>query len=300
MQLAAASLPASNVRIRELLPSIRDQWEKTSNEDTRLNLALLLAEGYMTTENGPELKVVAAEILKKYPDSYVALGFAGSADGMLKDWKHWSDMLEAQIAKHPDDEFLLRLKVEYAEAMGDFALGRATGQAVIDKGRAVSNDYNSLAWSSLFDGKVDADAIKAAQQATMLSKNSNFAEMHTLACIYAFQGQNAEARDALLKAMALSNLSEPNSEAWFGFGSIYEQYGVNDAAIEAYQKVEKPEGRIAPTSTYKLAQTRLKALGQTAISCRLPYKTIGFISPHTWPARSGRSFYPSGGCANGT
>ena len=64
--------------------------------------------------------------------------------------------------------------------------------------------------------------------------------------------------------MTLANLSEPNSEVWYGFGSIYEQYGVDDAAIEAFRKVEKPEGRIYPASTYVLAQARLKALGATS------------------------------------
>jgi len=61
--------------------------------------------------------------------------------------------------------------------------------------------------------------------------------------------------------MTIANLSEPNQEAWYGFGSIYEQYGVNDAAVDAYKRVQKPEGRIGPTSTYVLAQVRLKALG---------------------------------------
>ncbi|HEY3626757.1 MAG TPA: DUF3857 domain-containing protein [Terracidiphilus sp.] len=264
MKLAAASLVAPTLRIKDLLPSLRDQWDKASSDDARLNLGLLLGQAYLATENGAELKTVAAEILRKYPDSYVALGFAGAADGMLNDWKHWSDMLEAQLAKHPDDEFLLRLKVEYAEARGDFALGRATQQALIDKGKAAAGDYNNLAWMSLFDGKADADSAAAAQQGALLTKNSTFPEMHTLACVYAAQGKNAEARDALLKAMTVANLSEPNSEVWFVFGSIYEQYGVNDAAIEAFRKVEKPEGRIAPASTYVLAQARLKALGALA------------------------------------
>ena len=48
---------------------------------------------------------------------------------------------------------------------------------------------------------------------------------------------------------------------WFGFGGIYEQYGMNDAAVEAYKKVEKPEGRIGASSTNLMAKTRLKALG---------------------------------------
>ena len=264
MMLAAASLVAPYPSVRDLLPSIREQWNKATRDDTRINLGLLLAQGYMATENGPELKTVATEILKKYPGSYVALGFAGAADAMLKDWKHWNDMLDAQLANHPDEEFLLRLKVEYAEARGDFALGRATEQVLIDKGKANAGDYNNLAWMSLFDGKVDGDSARAAQQGTMLTKNSTFPELHTLACVYAAQGKNAEARDALLKAMIIANLSEPNSEVWYGFGSIYEQLGVTDAAIEAFRKVEKPEGRISPTSTYVLAQARLKALGATS------------------------------------
>ena len=85
--------------------------------------------------------------------------------------------------------------------------------------------------------------------------------MHTLACIYAAQGRTAEARDLLLKAMTVASLSEPDSSVWYVLGSIYDQYGVTDAAIEAYRKVEKPEVRIGPTSTGLLAQARLKALG---------------------------------------
>jgi tetratricopeptide (TPR) repeat protein len=155
----------------------------------------------------------------------------------------------------------LRLKARTAEAQGDFALARATRQKLFDNGKATSNDYNGYAWTALFDDKIDAAAIKAAQQANMLSHNASFNDMHTLACLYASQGRTAEARDLLLKAMTVKNLSEPNSEVWFALASIYEQYGVTDAAIEAYRKVEKPEGRIDPTSTWLLAQVRLKSLG---------------------------------------
>jgi len=262
MKLAAVSLVISNSAIKDLVPLIRAAKDKAATDDARLNLALLLANAYLKTENGPELRSVAAEILKQYPDSYTAIGLAGSADGMLKDWSHWSEMLESRLAKHPDDETLLRLKSEYSQAKGDFDLGRATEQSIIDKGKAVANDYNMYAWMSLFDGKVDSDVVKSAQQAVMLTRQSGFAELHTLACIYAYQGKSAEARDLLLKAMAIANLSEPNEPIWYGFGNIYEQYGINDSAIEAYKKVEKPEGRIGPTSTYLLAQARLRALGE--------------------------------------
>ena len=78
--------------------------------------------------------------------------------------------------------------------------------------------------------------------------------------LYAAAGKTSEARDLLQKGMSTANLSLPNSAVWFGLGLLYEQYGVNDAAIAAYEKVEEPEGQIDPADTYLLAQARLKAL----------------------------------------
>ncbi len=261
IRLAAASMIVNKPGVKELLPAIHTAWEKATADQQRLDLELLLASGYVTTEDGPALKVVSSEILSKYPDSYVAIGFAGQADALLKNWSDWKQMLESRINKHPDDEILLRLQVREEEAEGDFVKARATEQSVIDKGKASSEDYNSYAWTALFDGKVDADVVKNAQQANMLTNSSSYNILHTLACIYAVQGKTSEARELLLKAMSADHLAEPNSANWFGFGSIYEQYGINDAAIEAYRKVEKPEGPSSPTGTYVLAQMRLKALG---------------------------------------
>ncbi|MGA3372883.1 MAG: DUF3857 domain-containing protein [Terracidiphilus sp.] len=265
IELAAASLvattPSAALNLKYLLPKIQAAWESAATDEKRLDLGLLLASILSAMQDGPALKTISSGILAKYPDSYVAIDFAGRADGLLKDWGDWSHMLDTRIARHPDDETLLRLKASLAEAQGDFVLARATEQLVIDKGKASAEDYNMYAWTALFDGKVDGEVVKAAQQASLLTHGASYNELHTLACIYAFQGKTSEARELLLKAMSAGNLSEPNSAIWYGFGSIYEQYDVNDAAIQAYRKVERPEGPISPTDTYVLAQMRLKALG---------------------------------------
>jgi tetratricopeptide (TPR) repeat protein len=261
MQHAAAALVASNPGIRAFLPALQADWKNAADEKERLDLGLLLGYGYTTVEDAAGLKSVSSEVLAKYPDSYAAIDLAGDADRLLKNWADWNSMLDAQLARHPDDESLLRMKARSAEAQGNFALARATRQKLFDNGKAGSNDYNAYGWSALFDGKIDADVIKNAQQANLLTHNGSFGDLHTLACLYAAQGRTTEARDLLLKAMAQQNLTEPNSEVWYGLGSTYEQYGVTDAAVEAYRKVEKPEGAIGPTSTWLLAQARLKALG---------------------------------------
>jgi hypothetical protein len=58
------------------------------------------------------------------------------------------------------------------------------------------------------------------------------------------------------------NLDEPNGEVWYVLGRIAEQYGERDIAIADYRKLEKPKEPLSiPTSTWRLAQMRLKAMG---------------------------------------
>jgi tetratricopeptide (TPR) repeat protein len=263
MKLAAEALIADTPTIKSMLPDLRAAWEKTPAGDARLNLSLLLAHGYTATEDGPRVKEVAQEILTGAPDSNTAVELMGGADELLKDWDGWREMLDAHLAKHPGDETLLRMKARYEEAHGEWADARATLQKLVDQGEASANDYNMYAWSGLFDNSVNDDTLKAGRQATMLTNNASFAELHTLACLYAAHGETSESRDLLLKAMAAANLTLPNSEVWFGFGSLYQQYGVDDAAIAAYEKVEKPTGYIHAGDTYLLAQARLKELKQS-------------------------------------
>ena len=104
MKLAACALAVSDPAIKDQLPEIREAWQKAATEDARLNLELLLANGYLTAQDGPHLKEIAGEILKKYPDSNEAIGLMGSAYGMQKEWSEWQEMLDARLSKRPDDK----------------------------------------------------------------------------------------------------------------------------------------------------------------------------------------------------
>ncbi len=187
---------------------------------------------------------------------------------MNGDLSSWKTLLASRLAQRPTDPDLLRLQVRMLSAQHDYAAARATGKAIFDSGHATSTDYNNYAWSGLFDNNLGADIIDAAQKANISSRNSSFADLHTLACIYAAQGKVTEARQTLAQAMTVSNLSKPNSAVWYTLGLLYEDYGLRDAAISAYQHVQAHEFDdhtfVGPTSTWLLAQKGIARLNAPA------------------------------------
>ena len=245
MELAAAAEIDDTPAIKPLLPKARAALDKATSDDQRIALQLILASGYIALEQGAEARAASAELLRKYPASYVSL-------------------LDDQLKKHPKDENLMRMKTLEAEYEGNFDRSREFVQKVIDSGKANEGDYNNYAWLGLFDNHVDQKSVEAAQKSNMLTKGESFAVMHTLACIYAAQGKTKEAHELLLKAMAANSLPVPDSSIWYGLGAIYEQYGLPDAAKQAYLHVEKPPGQVNPVDTWVLAQNRLKALTNPA------------------------------------
>lgn len=261
IRLTAASLLIGNESMKGLLPEIAARRQHPATDKGELvNLDLLLAYAYLQIGDGARAKVSSQQLLLAYPDSIVAMRLAGGADRLTGDFAAWKAMLASRLMKHPNSRELLLLEADEAESEGDFLSASKDLHTVIEGGEAVTGDYNLYAWLALFTGKVGSDAIEASHQANELSKNTSFNELHTLGSLYAAQGKTAEARQVILEGMSTANMAEPNSAAWYVFGSIYEQYGIRDAAIAAYGKVEKPEGTVNPVDTWVLAQQRLKAL----------------------------------------
>lgn len=59
-----------------------------------------------------------------------------------------------------------------------------------------------------------------------------------------------------------SGVDDPEDPDWYVFGRIAESYGLNREAAALYRRLERPKSELAiPSSSYALAQRRLKALG---------------------------------------
>jgi tetratricopeptide (TPR) repeat protein len=263
MRLAGISLLAGSMDVKPYLAEIAADREK-ANGQRQTDLDLLLASSAIFAEQ-PAIGMPAAQrLLDQEPDSVLALNLVGRAYELQNDSKSWQAMLGPRLQKKPDDRDLLLSQARELELTHDFNAAQATQKKVLDSGKATSGDYNGYAWLGLFHNDLGDDITKAAQQSAQLSKNSSFAELHTLACIYAAQGKTTEARQVLQQAMDAASLSEPNSEVWYALGLIYEQYGAKTAALEAFRHVQSHElddhTFVDATATYVLAQSRIREL----------------------------------------
>jgi len=129
-------------------------------------------------------------------------------------------------------------------------------------GKLETLDLNNVACLALLAGKVDQRAIKTVQEAILRSQeHPDPSFLHTAASLYAETGMSAEARNVLLQSIELRGLQEPDSDSWYVFGRIAENYDQIAAAREMYARVTKPEHAAdLPDSVYVLAQRGLARL----------------------------------------
>lgn len=265
MKLAGISLLAGSMDAKPYLAEIAAAREKASGQ-RQSDLDLLLAVSAMGAEQ-PVIGMPAAKrLMEQEPDSMLALNLAGQGYAFQNDAASWQAMLTPRLKKKADDRDLLAAQTGAYALAHDFKAAQANQQKVLDSGKATAQDYNSYAWLGLFHNDLGDDITKAAQQAAQMGKNSGFAELHTLACIYAAQGKTTEARKVLQEAMDAGNMAEPNSPVWYALGLIYEQYGAKTAALDAYRRVQAHEfddhTYVDPVSTYVLAQERIRELSK--------------------------------------
>ncbi len=261
MKLAAASiLTADKQTAAQGLAILEPARDSARNDAEKLNIVLALVSGHNILNEYDNALVLCADLARQYPDSEMAF-FNQSFDLRALGRFEEADRLAAERLKRiPGDIAAMRVLVWSAAARGDYLKAHALAQNIIDEGKAEAQDLNSIAWYSLFTGKVEPADVEDALKAAELSKD-NTSVLHTLGCVYAEVGKTKEAREVLIQSMDLLNLDEPDDNYWYAFGRIAEQYGERDAALANYARVTKPKTAVEiPESSYHLAQVRLQAL----------------------------------------
>ena len=262
MKLAAAAiLVGTKPTLAEGVPILEEARKSPASDQEKTNILLALASGYSGQEKFSGLLDVSSELLKQSPESRFA--FMSNVEALigLKRYDEAVALADERLKALENDADALQAKMRVESSRGNYVTAQRWAQQLADQGKEDANLLNSTAWFSLFTGKVKDSDIANAIKSTQLAKDNPHI-LHTLACLYAENGKTKDARELLLRAMDDLNLDEPNDDFWYAFGRIAEQYGERDIAIADYRKLSKPKFLLElPTSSFTLAQMRLKAMG---------------------------------------
>ena len=262
MKLAAAAiLVGTKPTAAQGLTILEAAQKDAATEREKTNLEIALAIGYAMQENFKGLLEVSADLIKQVPESRFA--FLSNVDALvgLSRFDEAVKLANERLKLFENDGDALQAQLRIESSRNNFGTARTWGQKIVSQGKEDAGTLNSIAWFALFTGKVSQEDIATAIKATQMSKD-NPAILHTLACLYAEAGQPKDAHDLLLRGMDELNLEEPDDDYWYAFGRIAEDYGEREIAIADYQKLAKPKDpMMIPTSTWVLAQSRLKVLG---------------------------------------
>lgn len=265
MTLAAAALMVGTKPTAAQGVKLLEEARKNAATDReRTNIEIALAQGYGELEDFVKLLEVGSDLMKEVPESRSAFMTNVEALIGLKRNDEALALADARLKLLDGDGDALQAKMRIEASRANYVAARGWIQKLIDQGKGDASLLNSMAWFALYTGKVDQADVATATKATQMDRD-NPAMLHTLACLYAETGKTKEAHDLLLRAMDQLNLDEPDDDYWYAFGRIAEQYGEHDVAISDYRKLERPkDAMVISTSSYQLAQNRVKAMGTEA------------------------------------
>jgi predicted Zn-dependent protease len=233
---------------------------EAKSDEERMNFQLALCSALLRVEQWRDLASVADKLVTKFPRSETAFHYLATAYIHLQQWSDLERISRDRLSRLREDPMATRDLARGELTRGEIQRARATLKPLIEN-HPNPEDLNEYAWAALFTKSDESEAIEMAQRANNLTSHRNFAILHTLACLYADTGKEREARQMLLDAMEAGHLSEPNDAIWFGLGRIADEYGDQQAALSAYNRVKRPKRpELENHSTWSLAQQRIRIL----------------------------------------
>ncbi len=149
-----------------------------------------------------------------------------------------------------------RLEVEglFNQATGEFAKN-LPGLKNRVKQLPDNECWSSFLWESVFAGELHEEDVRNA--AKVIRPRNEPASLRSLACAEARVGMIPEAVEDLRKLAAIQGEKVTHAD-WIVVGLIAEECGLFEAALRAYEKVEEPGSMRSLTSSYDLAQIRIR------------------------------------------
>lgn len=265
MRLAAACLLAggeTSEDAKRALLLLRENHglEATPAERTAIDIARVQAQ--LRLKHADSLLEPIRDLRRRRPDSSYLFQCELITHLLRQDRAAARACAEERAAHWPKDRAAIRHLMTAAGAAGDSVQVRRCIHRLEQLGPLEPVDFNNWSWYDVMRGCVTDSTLERINRAVLAGGQANAATLHTQAAVYAELNRTVEARDVLLQCMDLMGLNAPNSAIWCVLGRIAEQYGLANAARDAFERVQEDQD-LAPGEVddiYRLARARLATL----------------------------------------
>ena len=183
------------------------------------------------------------------------------AHGQLNQWPDVVSMCRQILEDDADNPIAASMLPMALAGGGDLDAAVAAARALLETRTADAEILNNLAWMSTFLHPLPQWARDIAERAVTVSGNGG-AALHTLAMVYAAQGEPELAWGAITQRILQNHQQRAEPVDWVVFGRIAQEYGlIADARMFYERSLEAPaEG---PLPVPRLAQQFLDRLEST-------------------------------------
>lgn len=219
---------------------------------------IALAYGDIGREAYTKAVPVFDKLLQKYPTDTNLLVNLGTCVTYTDQWSEFDAAYAAIMSQGSRDDQILAM-ITKAETLMTQGKHRAAIDAYLEVSEKMDGNrlvYNQLAWLSLFVEGYE-DKTQEWIEKAVGGQGGTYAELHTLATIYAEQGRCLEAKTTILGAIEAENLSEIKPGDWYVWGRMAEHYGEMELAKTYYGRVKGEPPKTEKVSSQRLAEMRL-------------------------------------------
>lgn len=156
-----------------------------------------------------------------------------------QDWKRLDGLVAAYQQRVPKAHGIQRAHARSLARRGDFAAGIAKLKELHGQGVAVDEDFNLMAWWSLFAGK-GVPTEEALSWATRAAASDSPSRVHTLGCVYAAMGRTYDALRTYDRLLSMRD--EPHLDDEYLLAEIHRLLGYTAEANAVYAKFTVDEG----------------------------------------------------------
>jgi transglutaminase-like putative cysteine protease len=157
-----------------------------------------------------------------------------------KRWDRLEELAGAWLAAHPDDRLAMRGHAWAALGRLDTAGARRWYEKLTALPSPDADDYNMLAWVSLFHDQADEVALAAGQRAVQQTSRQEDAYLNTLAAVHAARGELHLAQQVMMEGIARSDGAVEDAD-WLVYARIAQGHGLHEVARAAYARLSEDD-----------------------------------------------------------